>query len=159
MKGGIRSPFTLSCKTPDLFMKKRILLLEDDPLQAEWISESVVWQSFPDAEIRYFDSEYSFLSAVSNGSLQKWNPQYALFDLLVRFYSPNDLKDMEKAPDVTDVPSPNEAGFRCYDTLSTVCPDCRNGIVTVLTKQPDGYDIFRKGKDSLADELIEFLAS
>ena len=69
----------------------RILLIEDDPKQSEWIAEEVIWNNFPDAEILFFDSEYSFIQSLETNKIHDWKPQHAIMDLLVRYYSMDDF--------------------------------------------------------------------
>ena len=81
-----------------MIAEPRIILLEDDPYQAEIIAEKIRKIS-PDCDLRYFDSEFSFNEAIQGGEIRKWNPQFAVIDLLVCYYSPEDLAAMEEDPD------------------------------------------------------------
>ena len=136
---------------------KRILVLEDDPLQAEWLSDEVIWRAFPDAQLLYFDSEHSFLKALAEKKIQGWTPQYAIMDLLVRYYSPRDLADLRSPPNFDKIPDPKEAGIRCRKELLTECPEVKSVIVTVLDSQLGDCFVIRKGDEKFAEELVDLL--
>ena len=135
----------------------RIILLEDDPLQAEWIVEEIICKIKPRADVQYFDSEHSFLEEISNGNLKNWDPQYALIDLLVRYYSPEDLAKMGTAPDFDNLPVAKRAGVRCRQALLNSCPKTEIVIITVLDESPEGCIVIQKGKDELSETLSTFL--
>jgi hypothetical protein len=140
----------------------RIVLLEDDPLQAEWIAEEVIWKSFRDAEIRYIDSEFAFLEGAKNGSLLGWKPQFALLDLLTRFYSPGDLDNLTIEPDFSNLPDPKLAGIRCLGEISKLSPCTKCAVMTTLdttkiARTHPKVRFIQKGNDELAEELIKFL--
>ncbi len=141
---------------------KRIILLEDDPLQAEWIAEKVIWESFPDAELRYIDSEYAFIQDAESGRLLEWYPQYALIDLMTRYFSPMDLENLTAKPDFSKLPEPKFAGIRCLAEVTRVCPNIKCAVVTTLDgteiqKNHPKVHLIQKGNDALADQLVNFL--
>ena len=133
---------------------KRIVLMEDDPIQAEWIAEQIIWDKFPDAEIKYYDSEYSFMQACEAQELQNWKPEYALFDLLTRYYSPNDLANMAEKPSFDNLPPPDQAGVRCRNHLHQICPETKSKIITVMVGAL--AEAIQKGSDDLEEQLIAF---
>ncbi len=141
----------------------KIVLVEDDPLQAEWMAEKIIWDAFPDAELRYYDSEHSFLEVIQNGELQAWEPDHAIIDLLIRYYSPTDLEGLKQTPEFGDLPDVVEAGLRCRCALVDALPETRVAIATVLDTAtavrdvPEGCVLLQKGSDELSGELIEFL--
>ena len=136
----------------------RILLVEDDPVQSEWIAEEVIWKASPDAEILFFSSEYSFAQGLKTQKIQGWRPQYAVLDLLVRFYSIEDLAEMSSAPDFSNTPDPIRAGIRCHDELSRECPYIRSVIITVIDPPEGNFKVIQKGSAELINELREFLS-
>jgi hypothetical protein len=138
---------------------RRIILVEDDPGQAEFIAKEVIWLFEPEADVKYFDSEYSLLEAISHNELQDWGPQYAIFDLLVRYYSPQDLADMSSDPNLDDLPDAKKAGVRCRDVILNEFPSTKVAIVTVLDTVPEGCLVIQKGSDVLAEQLVDFLRS
>jgi hypothetical protein len=133
----------------------RLVLVEDDPIQAEWLVKELIQPALPHCELRYFDSEHSFLRAIETGDLQLWKPHIAIFDLLVCFYSIDELEEMIGEPDLRNLGKATEAGVRCRDALRKACPDVRTGIITVLDDMPDGF-CFRKGEDN-DEALVHFL--
>ena len=137
----------------------RILILEDDPLQAGWLTDEVIWPVLPEAEILYFDSECSFLEGLSKRTIQDWQPEYAIMDLLVRYYSPRDLAGRSSRPDFDGIPDPKEAGIRCRKRLLAECPKAETVIVTVLDSSPENCRVIRKGDEKFAEELIQFLGA
>ncbi|MCA8994981.1 MAG: hypothetical protein KDA88_23595, partial [Planctomycetaceae bacterium] len=91
----------------------RVVLIEDDPNQAQWIAEDIIWKVVPAAGILFYDSEYSFLQEVDDGTVKAWDPTHAVIDLLVRYFSPHDLAAMNRAgqptPEFEKAPKPNHA--------------------------------------------------
>ena len=136
---------------------QRVLIVEDDPRQAEYIAEEIIWRRYPETEVRYFDSEYSLMETINSKSLGNWVPEYALIDLLIRYYSPDDLAEMGSAPDVDKLPNPEEAGVRCRAAILQAFPGTKAAIVTVLSTRPEHCFVIQKGNESLEEELIAFL--
>lgn len=137
---------------------QKIILLEDDPTQAEWLANEVIWKSNPEAELRYYDSEYSLLEAIRSKQLQEWEPQYAVIDLLIRYYSPQDLAEMLVAPKLDSLPDVTEAGVRCREAILQAFPTTRVAIITVLERTPPGCYVIQKGSDELSEMLVKFLS-
>jgi hypothetical protein len=138
----------------------RIVLVEDDPIQAEWIAEQIIWPCLTDAELRYYDSEYSFLEALRGGDLAVWKPDIAIFDLLIRYFSPADLSALEAAPEIDHKPAPERAGDRCAVRMQDQFPKTRIAIVTVLNPaqlSAKAVEVFQKGADRFKEELFRFL--
>lgn len=133
--------------------------MEDDPMQSEWIAEEVIWKKFPDAEILFFDSEYSFIKGLESGEIKKWKPQHAIMDLLVRYYSIQDLSVLDSPPDFSNIPDPKSAGIRCRKLLLDACPYIQTHavIVTVLDPPEGDFSVIQKGSDNLSEELFKFL--
>ncbi len=134
-------------------MHLRIILVEDDPLQAEWIAEEVIWKEFPSAEIKYFDSEYSFFAAES--VIQGWHPTHALLDMLVRYYSIKDLATINDEVGTLQK-KPQEAGIRCRDKLRHIEPSCSSMIITVLDVKDENERI-QKGSSDFGSKVTQFL--
>jgi hypothetical protein len=133
----------------------RILLLEDDPNQAESLVEEVILKVFPDADVRYYDSEHSFFDALEHGEIVEWQPQFAIIDLLIHQYSVDDLGEMSESPDFHNLDSARQAGIRCRDALRKVCPSVKVALVTVLNERPEGL-VIQKGIEH-NEKLTEFL--
>jgi CheY-like chemotaxis protein len=92
----------------------RIALVEDDPLQAEWIANEL-WRHSSRIAIRYFDSEHSFRENLSG--LKEAPPHMFLFDLMLRYYGAEDLEKMDEIPDANGLPSPQMGGLRIAHDL------------------------------------------
>jgi hypothetical protein len=137
----------------------KIILLEDDPIQAEYLAEEVIWKNEPEADLRYFDSEYSFLEALNSGEFNTWCPQYALIDLLMRYYSPLDLETIDQDQIIETIPDPQEAGVRCREMFLKAGLETKVAILTVLDKRPEGCFVIQKGSDTLSKNLTDFLNS
>jgi hypothetical protein len=135
---------------------KRILLLEDDPLQAEWFV-GIIAADFPDAEVLYFDSEFSFMKALHDDEIQSWKPQYALLDLLIRFYSLEDISQLDPGGKIGDVPEADEAGIRCRAKLVSECPSVKTVIMTVMDFESADFPVIQKGSDEFVKSVVEFL--
>ncbi|MCP5516621.1 MAG: hypothetical protein H7A45_05085 [Verrucomicrobiales bacterium] len=135
----------------------RILVLEDDPLQADWLAEEVIWPAIPEARLLYFDSEYSFLHALSEKTIHAEQPDFAVMDLLVRFYSPQDLAALPTPPKLDNLPDPRAAGIRCRKALMEACPMVKPVIVTVLDCKLEDCFVIKKGDERFSEVLIKFL--
>jgi len=136
---------------------KKILLLEDDPIQAEWLVEQVIWRSFADADVRYYDSEYSFYQGLQLNEPQEWKPDYAILDLLIRYYSIEDLASFSQDFQLGEVEDPKQAGFRSYRALAKKWPTTKIAIMTVLNVESTECLIIQKGSDVFPALLCEFL--
>ncbi len=140
---------------------RRIILLEDDPNQAGWLAEEYIWEYDPDIELKYYDSESSFFKAIEEQQIQEWQPDFALIDLMVRFYSPTELAAMEQTPNFDELPDAKVAGVRCRNKLLEACPSVKVVIVTVLDFDPKTIPkdcrVLQKGSEELANEVSEFL--
>lgn len=136
----------------------RIVMLEDDPIQAEWIAEEIIWRSHPGAELKYYDSEFSLMRALDEGKLNEMNPTHAILDLSSRYYSPQDLEDLDRDPEINKSRLSNDAGIRCKASLANRFPSIKIAIMTVLDV-PEQADCptFKKGGDELVTKLSNFL--
>ncbi|MFO0202580.1 MAG: hypothetical protein ACK528_05560 [Alphaproteobacteria bacterium] len=137
--------------------KLRIVIVEDDPRQAQWLIEEVILRGFPDAEIKYYGSESSFL-ADAESSLKEWQPGYALLDLMVRFYSIIELAQCRQPLTFETLPKPEESGLRCCTRMRDIAPQCRVAIATVLDFHSSDTTVLRKGSDSFSSSVVAFLS-
>lgn len=139
----------------------RVLLVEDDPIQAEWIAEEIIWKNYPGADVIYFDSESSVLAALKeeNGDLAKFAPTHALIDLLVRYYSPEDLADLGAVP--TDDPGEaTKAGERIINVVEKRHPKTHLAAITVMHIPEDPqrkYSLLKKGGEDFPKQVADFL--
>lgn len=131
----------------------RVLLIEDDPLQAEWFAEQIIWIKFPEAEIKYYDSEYSFLS--DEETIKGWKPTHALLDRLVRYYSINDMGS-ENFQSKEPPPFPERAGLRCLEKLKEICPSCKSVLITVNDVNNEENRL-QKGSPTFSSSVVDFL--
>lgn len=157
--------------TPPL-SQLRIILLEDDPLQAEWIVDRVL-EDCEDCEFRYFDSEYSFIQAVESGAFSDWPPEIAIFDLRARYYSVEDLAEIEEKGGksleilpVKDLPEPTESGIRCSALIRRAVPNIKVAIATIMmpnqnnqNRFADKENILHKGTDEFIEDLKDFISA
>jgi hypothetical protein len=95
----------------------RIVILEDDPYQAQWVADEL-WKHAPNAEITYFDSEFSISNAIHT-QLKEFRPHLFILDLMVRAYSFSELSDPESI-DHDRFPDAWWAGFRIAKQIRTV---------------------------------------
>jgi hypothetical protein len=101
-----RSPQKMSSNPKSDIAPFRIVILEDDPIQAEWLADKL-WKNAPNAEIMYFDSEHS-ISKVIDTNVADLRPHLFILDLLVRPFSPSDLEESSSA-DFSDFPGVHDA--------------------------------------------------
>ena len=147
--------------------KTKLLFVEDDPNQAAWIAEEVVWKANPGIDLLFYESEYSFMKAIEENKIQDWRPTHAIFDLLIRYYSPHDLAEIKREGKtdrdfvklLEDLPLAKEAGIRCRKALLKECPNVKvkTCIATVLDDRFDDVLAFGKGDDQFASEIASFL--
>jgi CheY-like chemotaxis protein len=93
----------------------KILIVEDDHLQADWIHQSLA-NKFPRAEIERISTELEFRSRVDNGNLAENPPDVIIMDVMLRWTDPGpDLK-----PPPSDVREEGffNAGLRCERLLA-----------------------------------------
>ena len=139
----------------------RIVLIEDDPVQAEWIADVMLkcfQEDSPTSFLKYFDSEYSFLKAVP--SLRDWDPQIALIDRSIRYCTPDDVKGTDPSIDFENLPNPDEAWMRCRDPLMEVSSEIRVAVMTVHDAVPGTCAddlVIQKGDNDMEVKLIQFL--
>ncbi len=136
-------------------MRKKILVLEDDPVQADWIVE-LIGREFPDADLRLLESESVFIRFVQM-EISQWQPDCALLDLLIHYYS---IEDLEQESEISfDNLQPfAEAGHRCADLLQQHVPRCRITLLTVMDQPPARFPILQKGADGFKARIVSFLA-
>ncbi len=138
---------------------RNIILLEDDPTQAQWLVEEFLWKIDPTFDIRYFDSEHSITAAFENDELGDWQPTYAIVDLLVRYYSPQDIEVLDLEPSAQTELLPKEAGIRIRELIKRRFPKTKVAIVTVMDDRPEGGPVIQKGSDDLLENIGRFLSS
>lgn len=141
----------------------RIILIEDDPAQAEWIADQIA-KFFPTEEmgayLRYFDSENRFTQAVAH--LGPWQPQFALIDRSINYYSADEVKKIPPNVDFNSLPDAHMAWSRCRDALLRAWPQVRVAVMTVHDSVPGtnvGDVIIQKGDDGMVTKLGQFLHS
>jgi hypothetical protein len=54
---------------------QNIIFVEDDPTQAQWLAEEILWKIDPGFSIRYFDSEHSIKAALDKNEFKDWQPK------------------------------------------------------------------------------------
>lgn len=138
-----------------------ILLVEDHASTSGWFVDEILTYRESAIIYRYF-SEYSFFRALRLGEIPA--PDFALIDLMLRYYSPEDLVQMSKRPDVREKQPVKEAGMRCRNELIAKYPNVKLALVTVLTAEqrgeiPDSVTIIKKGDIDLSQTLRDFLSS
>ncbi|MFY8199842.1 MAG: hypothetical protein ACOVLE_04175 [Pirellula staleyi] len=138
---------------------QNIILVEDDPTQAQWLAEDILWKIDPGFSIRYFDSEHSIKAALDKNEFKDWNPNHAIVDLLVRYYSPQDLEEPEVDATSHKEEIAEEAGIRIRNAIKQKFRDTKIAIVTVMDGQPAGGLVIQKGSDNLYNKLERFLSS
>jgi hypothetical protein len=125
----------------------RVLFVEDDPAQAQWIVDDVFPEVFGAVDLCYFDSEFNFKNAVDSGQIVEFSPQYAILDVRIHYFSVEDLMELN-APqdfDLATLPQPRLAGVRCATSIRRHCPTAKVVIVTVLDLPPiEGITIIKK---------------
>jgi CheY-like chemotaxis protein len=137
-------------------VRKKILVLEDDPGQAEWIVE-LIGREFPDADLKLLESESEFVRFVQM-EISQWQPDCALLDVLTHYYS---IEDLEREPEISfDNLQPfDEAGLRCAGLLQQHVPGCRITLMTVMDQSPSQFPILQKGADGFKSNVLTFLAN
>lgn len=139
----------------------RILLIEDDPIQAEYICEEIIWPVIPSADIKYCDSEYSFENELKDLVPSRWWPSHALVDQRIRYYSPQDMlkRQSEGLPSDARVINATEGGIRCIEAIEKLQPRPEIALMSVfdISKQPLGVAVLQKGDDEFGIRVIEFL--
>ena len=138
---------------------QNIILLEDDPTQAQWLAEEILWKIDPNFSIRYFDSEHSILAAFEKGDFESWRPNYAILDLLVRYYSPQDLEEPEVDATSHNEEIAEEAGIRIRKVIERSFPDTKIAMITVMDGRSAGGIVIQKGSDDLFNKLKRFLTN
>ena len=132
----------------------KILLAEDDPLQAESIA-ALARGCLPDADVRWYGSEHAFLLEVESGTLAQWNPNFAIIDLRIRYYALQELRGVA-TPNFESLGKAAGAGVRCRDALAKICPNTKTAILTVMEDNPGGC-VIKKGDGDYKEELAAFL--
>lgn len=136
-------------------MRKKILVLEDDPVQADWIVE-LIGREFPDADLKLLESESAFVRFVQM-EISQWQPDCALLDVLIHYYS---IVDLEREPEISfDHLKPfSEAGLRCAGLLQEHVPDCRITLMTVMDQPTTQFPVLQKGADGFKSRILSFIA-
>lgn len=136
---------------------KRVVLMEDDPYQAEWLMEQIRNGLNADVDFRSYSSENAFLKAAQK-DFSEWHPQYALFDLLVRYYSVDDLASGgAELLDFDKLPVPEEAGLRAAEELRRIVPNCKICLITVLDYEDGARPFLQKGSENFVETALNFL--
>ena len=138
---------------------QNIIFVEDDPTQAQWLAEEILWKIDPGFSIRYFDSEHSIKAALDKNEFKDWQPNHAIVDLLVRYYSPQDLEDPGVDATSHKEEIAEEAGIRIRNAIKQKFRDTKIAIVTVMDGQFAGELVIQKGSDNLYNKLRSFLSS
>ncbi|QDV51701.1 hypothetical protein [Gimesia fumaroli] len=145
----------------------RVVMMEDDPIQAEYLAEEILWKVAPDADIRYFDSEFS-ISEVIESDLREFRPHFFIFDMMVRKFAPHDLEQLTKEDQVkltevddTGHPDPSKAGLRLAKRIRTIdvfsnTPIIFVGIIKMKPQEEDlilNSQFIQKGSDRYQEQL------
>ena len=143
----------------------RIVLVEDDINQSRLLAEKILEicdANKIDARITRYFSEHSFMRFVRADDFQP--PEFAIIDLMLHYYSPNDLESIPLANEEIERAEVKRAGMRCYDELKKKSPATKILLITVLRGEeiseiPESYAVANKGTQH--DELLltEFLLS
>jgi hypothetical protein len=136
--------------------KKNVLVLEDDPLQAFWIVDWIRTQ-FPDADVKLLESGNAFNHFVST-ELSEWQPDYALLDILIRYYSIEDLDQETELLPFEKLPPFVGAGVRYARVLRENAPNCQVSLMSVLDPEATEFQCLQKGADGFRQRIIDFLA-
>src|SRR5262245_64704189 len=92
----------------------RVLLVEDDFLQAEWLRESLR-RNFSSVEVVVVKNESSFREQISD--LLESPPDLVLMDVMLRWCDPNPGSQPTPAPEEVRQGGYYRAGFRCLKLL------------------------------------------
>src|SRR6267154_1778537 len=91
----------------------KILIVEDDHLQAEWIHMSLA-QAFPKAEFNCVRTEAEFRSRF--GEIADNRPQVVVMDVMLRWEDPS--PEITPRPDYVEAEGFYRAGLRCERMLA-----------------------------------------
>ena len=92
---------------------KKVVLLEDDHEQANWIENDVIRGAFPTCEIQRLRSEHEFKEALP--AIAEDPPGVFVLDVIVRWTVPS--PDMVKRPENVKKEGRFRAGLRCNEAL------------------------------------------
>ena len=140
-------------------MKRKIVLVEDDPWQAQLFKDELE-AARGQFEIEVFLSEAEFVKWWEEKGLE-FGADYYVFDLMLRWTRPGVLPGAEN-DDRSDF-APDRAGIRCKDMVLAKQPDAKVVIWTVTrvgelrNKEKSGAIIVLKDQevDSRADQLFK----
>jgi len=92
----------------------KILVVEDDHLQADWICQNLEGE-FVGAEIQRISTELEFRSRLIDGDLGKEPPDVIIMDVMLRWADPS--PDLQPPPDDVRDEGFYNAGLRCEKLL------------------------------------------
>ena len=124
----------------------RIVLVEDDHLQAEWIQSELERDFGVDStRVERVSTEQEFLSRVE--SLAKKPPDVVVMDVMIRWTDPK--PNMSPPPDDVQEGGPFRAGLRCWQHLARRNPRIPIVFYTVLDKTDIERDLPKLDADYL----------
>ncbi len=91
----------------------KILIVEDDHLQSEWL-ESEIKEEFNGVNVSIIETELEFKTKVAQIVLER--PNLILMDIMLRWTNPS--VEMSRPPEEIELAGIYDAGFRCHELLS-----------------------------------------
>jgi CheY-like chemotaxis protein len=139
----------------------KVLLVEDDHLQARWITDTLE-RAFPHAKIEPVRTEAEFYSGID--ALANKPPNVIVMDVMLRWTDP--APDMSTPPKNVQLEGYRRAGLRCVEKLAER-EDTKNIPVVLFTVRsygdlespPDFENVFYVSKESEPEELINRIRS
>jgi CheY-like chemotaxis protein len=134
----------------------KVLLVEDDHIQARWITETLE-RAFPHVKVDSVRTEAEFYSRI--GALANNPPNVIVMDVMLRWTDP--APDMSTPPKNVRTEGYRRAGLRCVEKLAER-DDTKNIPVVLFTVRsysdlespPTVDNVLYVSKESEPDELI-----
>jgi len=142
----------MKVKTPS-----KVLLVEDDYIQAEWITE-MLERAFPYATVEPMATEAEFYSSIERIASPPGRPDVVLMDVMLPWAYPT--PDMSPPPDNVRREGYRRAGLRCAEMLANreATKNIPVILFTVLTQDdleaPTSDSLLYVSKESEPEELI-----
>jgi len=141
----------------------KLLLIEDDPLQAEWVT-SAFKRDFKHIEVWNIHTERGFLTQIDQ--IETWMPDLIILDVMIRWTDP--AVEMSDVPE--DIISEGflNAGFRCMERISRsetlyAVPIIMYSVLATADIKSQlnklSPHVFVVHKDNSPDELMRFARS
>lgn len=137
----------------------RFVLLEDDPLQSQWIKAELT-REFENATVVVLETEEAFIAALPSILSEK---PFVLLDVMVRWTNPK--PQMPPPPLDVQEGGPFRAGLRCLRRLRRGGDDVKALLYTILERtdlqseirklQDEGIEVIHVRKESSVAKLVE----